>query len=203
MAPVSMREIVLASGNRGKQAELAPLFAAHGIALLNQGELGIASAPEEGLTFVENALAKARHVTAIAERPALADDSGLIVDALHGAPGVRSARFAGAGSDDAANNRRLLAELDRRRNRRARFHCVLVLMRHAADPAPLIATGTWEGEILDAPRGSGGFGYDPLFLDPDLGRSAAELSRDEKAAVSHRGRAVQALLEGLEDWLRT
>ncbi|TVS15728.1 MAG: RdgB/HAM1 family non-canonical purine NTP pyrophosphatase [Gammaproteobacteria bacterium] len=193
-------EIVLASGNRGKQAELAPLFAEFGLALLNQGELGIEPAPEEGLTFVENALAKARHVAARAERPALADDSGLIVDALHGAPGVRSARFAGLDADDAANNRRLLADLAGRRNRRARFHCVLVLLRHAADPAPLIATGTWEGEILTEPRGSHGFGYDPLFLDPILHRSAAEMERAEKASVSHRGQAVRALLAQLGSW---
>ncbi len=196
-------EIVLASGNRGKQAELAPLFAEFGLALLTQAELGIEPAPEEGLTFVENALAKARHVAALAERPALADDSGLIVDALHGAPGVRSARFAGLDADDAANNRRLLADLKGRRNRRARFHCVLVLLRHAADPAPLIATGTWEGEILTEPRGGHGFGYDPLFLDPALGRSAAELERKEKAAVSHRGQAVRALLAQLGSWRGT
>lgn len=197
---MSAHTVVLASGNRGKQAELQPLFADFGLSLTNQAELGIVPAPEEGLTFVENALAKARHVAGQSGRPALADDSGLIVDALGGAPGVHSARYAGTDADDAANNALLLEALAGRANRSARFHCVLVLMQSAEDPAPLIASGSWEGEILTAPRGSHGFGYDPLFFDRKLGKSAAELDRDAKTRVSHRGQAVRALLEALGSW---
>lgn len=200
MASVSAHTIVLASGNRGKQAELHPLFAEHGFSLVTQTELGIEGAAEDGLTFVENALAKARHVAERSGLPALADDSGLIVDALGGAPGVHSARYAGPEADDAANNARLLEALAGESRRSARFHCVLVLLRSASDPAPLIASGSWEGEILEVPRGSHGFGYDPLFFDPSLGSSAAQLDREAKAQVSHRGQAVRALLEGLGRW---
>lgn len=192
-----MKEIVLASGNRGKLAELEPLFAEFGMRLLPQSEFQVDPAPEDGLTFVENALAKARHVTLQTGRPALADDSGLIVDALGGAPGVHSARFAGEQADDGDNNARLLADLGAREDRTARFCCVLVLLQAPADPLPLISSGTWEGEILTAPRGEGGFGYDPLFLDPRLGKTAAELSREDKAAVSHRGKAVRTLRAAL------
>ena len=192
--------IVLATGNRGKQVELEPLFANFGFKLTTQAELGIDPAPEDGLTFVENALAKARHVAERSGRPALADDSGLIVDALSGAPGVRSARYAGPEADDRANNARLLEALAGQSNRSARFHCVLVLLRSAEDPAPLMASGSWEGQILEAPRGSHGFGYDPLFFDPQLGKCAAELERDAKTQVSHRGQAVRALLESLGSW---
>lgn len=199
---VSARTLVLASGNQGKLEELSPLLEPHGFELLTQTELGIEPAPEDGLTFVENALAKARHAAARSGLPALADDSGLAVDSLGGAPGVRSARYAGPAADDAANNARLLAELDGIRQRRARFHCVLVLLRSADDPAPLIASGSWEGEILETPRGEQGFGYDPLFFIPPLGHSAAELERSAKAAVSHRGQAVRQLLAALPHWLR-
>ncbi len=192
-----MSEIVLASGNRGKLAELTPLFAEFSLTLRPQSEFNVDPAPEDGLTFVENALAKARHVAEQTGRPALADDSGLIVDALGGAPGVHSARYAGPDADDAANNARLLQALADQQDRRARFCCVLVLLQSATDPLPLIASGTWEGEILTAPRGQGGFGYDPLFLDPASGRAAAELSRAEKAAISHRGKAVRALQAAL------
>lgn len=200
MATVSADSIVLATGNRGKQAELEPLLARFGFSLTTQTELGIDPAPEDGLTFVENALAKARHAAACSGRPALADDSGLIVDVLGGAPGVRSARYAGPGATDSDNNALLLESLTGHSDRRARFHCVLVLLRSACDPAPLIASGSWEGEILTAPRGSHGFGYDPLFFDPALGRSAAELDREAKARVSHRGQAARALLDALGSW---
>lgn len=197
---MNAHSIVLASGNRGKQAELEPLFAGFGLSLSTQADLGIDPAPEDDLTFVENALAKARHVAERSGRPALADDSGLIVDALGGAPGVHSARYAGPKADDGANNARLLDALAGEVDRRARFMCVLVLLQSAEDPAPLIASGSWEGEILQAPRGSHGFGYDPLFFDRTLGKSAAELDRNAKARVSHRGQAVRALLEALGSW---
>lgn len=191
-------EVVLASGNAGKHAELLPLFADAGLVLRPQSEFGVGPGPEDAPTFVENALSKARHVARATGRAALADDSGLIVDALGGAPGVHSARFSGEDATDARNNALLLERMDGVTDRRARFCCVLVLLRHAEDPLPLIARGLWEGEILTAPRGDGGFGYDPLFLDPASGRAAAELSRAEKAAISHRGRAVRALVPLLE-----
>jgi XTP/dITP diphosphohydrolase len=197
---VSAPRVVLASGNRGKLAELGALLAEAGLDLRPQSEYGVGPGPEDAPSFVENALSKARHVAAATGLPALADDSGIIVDALGGAPGVRSARFAAdagvAGADegdDGANNALLLERLTGVADRRARFCCVLVLVRTPDDPLPLIASGTWEGEILDAPRGEGGFGYDPLFLDPETGRAAAELDRDAKAARSHRGAAVRAL----------
>ncbi|MEE4301901.1 MAG: RdgB/HAM1 family non-canonical purine NTP pyrophosphatase [Pseudomonadales bacterium] len=192
-------EIVLASGNAGKLAELAPLFAEHGWTLRPQSEFGVGPGPEDDPTFVENALSKARHVARRTGRAALADDSGLLVPALGGAPGVHSARFSGEGATDASNNALLLERLAGVTDRRARFCCLLVLLRSAEDPLPLIATGEWAGEILATPRGAGGFGYDPLFLDPASGRTAAELTREEKAAVSHRGRAVRALARLLAD----
>ncbi len=192
-------EIVLASGNAGKRAELAPLFAEHGFTLRPQSDFDVGPGPEEDPTFLENALSKARHVARATGRAALADDSGLIVPALGGAPGVHSARFSGEHATDATNNALLLERLADVTDRRARFCCVLVLLRGADDPLPLIATGEWAGEILTAPRGMGGFGYDPLFLDPASGRTAAELTREEKAAASHRGRAVRALAPLLAD----
>jgi len=186
-------EIVLASGNRGKHAELLPLFAEHGFTLRPQDEFGVGPGPEDAPTFVENALSKARHVAKATGRAVLADDSGLCVAALGGAPGVHSALYAGEHGNDAANNALLLERLAGVEDRRACFCCVLVLLRHAEDPLPLIAEGRWEGSILEAPRGEGGFGYDPLFLDPASGKAAAELAREEKSAISHRGRAVAAL----------
>ena len=196
---MSTRTIVLASGSAGKLAELAPLFAAQGMTLVTQAELGVGPGPEEAPTFIENALSKARHVSAATGRPAIADDSGIIVPALGGDPGVHSARYAGVDhvDDDArdiANNRLLLERMQGIEDRRAVFCCVLVVLRHADDPLPLIAQGHWHGELLSAPRGEGGFGYDPLFLDPDTSRSAAELNREEKSSRSHRGRAVRALI---------
>jgi XTP/dITP diphosphohydrolase len=188
-------EIVLASGNAGKLAELRELLAAAGHVLRAQSEFGIADAEETGLTFIENALLKARHASAATGLPALADDSGLCVDALGGAPGLYSARYAGGHGDSARNIERLLGELrdvpDAART--ARFHCALALLRSADDPRPLVAEGSWEGRILREPRGARGFGYDPVFLDPENGVSAAELDPAIKNAISHRGRALATL----------
>ena len=187
--------LVLASSNKGKLAELQPLLAGAGYELVTQGELGISDAIEDGHTFVENALIKARHACRGSGLPALADDSGIVVDALNGAPGLRSARYAGGHGDAAGNNRKLLAELQGvpEAKRTARFVAVIVLLRHAEDPLPLVAQGVWEGRVLTAPRGENGFGYDPLFFDPLLGRGAAELDPELKNQVSHRGKALQAL----------
>jgi XTP/dITP diphosphohydrolase len=194
---------VLATANRGKVTELKSLLAENGLASLAvsaQADLGVESAPETGITFVENALLKARHAARATGRPAIADDSGLCVAALGGAPGVRSARFAGADADERANVEKLLAALAAEPNQRsARFHCVLVALEEAEDPAPLIACGTWDGVIARVPAGSGGFGYDPVFFDPTLGRTAAELPVAVKNRVSHRGAALKALVELLKN----
>ena len=193
---MKLSRVVLASNNAGKLRELAELLAPLGVALVNQASLGIGEAEEPHATFVENAIAKARHAALASGLPALADDSGICVEALGGAPGVHSARWAalaGGEKSDAANNARLLRELAGAADRSAWYVCVLVLMRSADDPQPLIAEGTWHGEVVDAPRGSGGFGYDPYFLLPELGRTAAELSAAEKHAVSHRGQAMRRL----------
>ncbi len=194
-----MNKLVLASGNAGKLAEFNRLLADAGIEVVAQQTLGVADAEETGLTFVENALLKARHASRHTGLPALADDSGLCVDALGGAPGLYSARYAGVHGDHAANIAKLLGELDglpeARRN--AHFHCTLVLVRHADDPDPLIAQGRWHGQILTAPRGAGGFGYDPVFLDPAHGVSAAEMPAALKNAISHRGQALAELRKQL------
>ena len=188
-------DVVVASGNIGKVAELSRLFAPLALNLRLQSEFAVVPAEETGLTFVENAILKARAAAKQTGLPALADDSGLEVDALHGAPGVRSARYAQSGRTD-DNNARLLAALDGvpDAERRARFHCVLVFMRHADDPVPLIAQGSWEGSILREARGSGGFGYDPLFYLPDRQASAAELDAGVKNSISHRGLAAKQML---------
>ena len=192
---------VLATANSGKVAELSALLAEAGIDLrvTAQSELGVEAPPETGATFVENALQKARHAARITGLPAIADDSGLVVAALGGAPGVRSARFAGEKADDGANVAKLLAALGPSLDRSARFHCVLVALRSPNDAAPAIATGSWTGQIAQAPRGSGGFGYDPVFFDPTLGRTAAELDTAEKNRVSHRGTALRGLIELLKN----
>lgn len=195
-----MNRVVLASSNPGKQREFDQLLAPLGVTIVRQTELGIIDAEEPHVTFVENALAKARHASRHARLPALADDSGICVEALGGAPGVHSARFAGIAAPtrdaiDAANNAKLIAMLATHANRRAHYYCVIVLVRHAEDPEPLIAEGRWLGEVIDTPRGAGGFGYDPYFLIPALGRTAAELAPDEKNRSSHRGRAAARLLE--------
>jgi XTP/dITP diphosphohydrolase len=192
-----MSRIVLASGNAGKLREFADLLADAGIELMPQSAFNTPP-PETAVTFVENAIAKARHAARHSGLPAIADDSGLEVDALDGAPGVYSARFAGEHGDDAQNNRKLLAELKgvATQQRTARYRAVLVYLGAPADPAPLIAQGTWEGRIGEAPQGTGGFGYDPLFVLPD-GRTAAELPADEKNRVGHRGQALAALRHAL------
>ena len=189
--------IVLASGNAGKLAELQRILAPLGVTLRPQSDYRMPEVEETGLTFVENALLKARAAAAHSGLPAIADDSGLEVDALQGAPGIRSARYAEGG--DAANNAKLLEALDGvpESGRSARYQCVLVYLRHPADPTPLICNGSWEGRILAAPRGDGGFGYDPLFWVPECGCSAAELDAAEKNRISHRARASAALLEAL------
>ncbi len=190
--------LVLASNNRGKLAEFAQLLAPLGFALKAQGELGIPEAEEPHATFVENALAKARHAARLSGLPALADDSGICVPALGGAPGVYSARFAGEPKSDASNNAKLVKELTAHADKSAYYYCVLVCLRHADDPQPVIAEGRWDGEIVSEPRGAGGFGYDPHFLVRDLGKTAAELSADEKNRLSHRGQAMRALIGKLQ-----
>ncbi len=189
--------LVLASNNRGKLAELSQLLSPLGFALTPQGELGIPEADEPYLTFVENALAKARHAARQSGLPALADDSGICVPALGGAPGVLSARYAGEPKADAANNAKLVRELARQADKSAYYYCVLVFVRQADDPQPVIADGRWPGEIVDKPRGQGGFGYDPHFLVRGLGRTAAELGAEEKNRLSHRGQALRSLVEKL------
>jgi XTP/dITP diphosphohydrolase len=192
-----MKRLVLASNNAKKMKELDALLAPLGFEVIAQGSLGISEAEEPHVTFVENALAKARHAARHSGLPALADDSGLCVRALGGAPGVISARYGGEPKSDARNNEKLLAELAGQADRAAHFVSVLVLVRHADDPQPLIAEGEWHGEILPALRGDGGFGYDPLFYLPEFDQTAAELDAATKNRVSHRGRAMQQLIERL------
>lgn len=203
-----MSRWVLASGNAGKLREFADLLRPLAIEVVPQGELGVTDAEETGLSFVENAILKARHAAAATGLPALADDSGLEVDALDGAPGIYSARYsarAGGAHSDAANIDRLLAALAEvgPERRTARFQCVLAFMRHATDPTPLIVQRSWEGRILDAPAGADGFGYDPVFEVRELGRSAAELDKATKNRLSHRGQALAAFLPLLEQRLQT
>jgi XTP/dITP diphosphohydrolase len=190
--------LVLASNNAKKLKELSEILAPLGWELVPQGELGVPEAEEPHLTFVENALAKARHAAQLTGLPALADDSGLCVDALGGAPGVFSARYAGEPKSDARNNEKLLADLAGESNRAAHFTCLLVFVRHADDPQPLIAEGEWHGEIIAEHRGAGGFGYDPLFFVPSAGQTAAEMPAAAKHQLSHRGQALQVLVERLQ-----
>ncbi|MCO4891880.1 RdgB/HAM1 family non-canonical purine NTP pyrophosphatase [Cupriavidus sp. WGtm5] len=196
-----MQRLVLASNNPGKLREFGALLAPLGFDVVTQGELGIPEAEEPFATFVENALAKARHASRLAGLPALADDSGICVQALGGAPGVYSARYAqmaGQAKSDSANNAYLVSQLAGKLNRHAYYYCVLVFVRHADDPCPIIAEGVWHGEVVDAPRGAGGFGYDPHFLLPALGKTAAELPPEEKNRVSHRAQALRALVARLQ-----
>ncbi|NUT59741.1 RdgB/HAM1 family non-canonical purine NTP pyrophosphatase [Herbaspirillum sp. C9C3] len=188
------QKIVMASNNAGKLKEFASLLGEIGLDVRPQGEFDVPEAEEPFGTFVENALAKARHAARLTGLPALADDSGVCVNALGGAPGVYSARYAGEPKSDANNNARLIAELAAHADKSAYYYCVLVYVRHADDPQPVIADGLWKGEIIDHPRGQGGFGYDPYFLLPALGKTAAELTAAEKNAVSHRGQALRALV---------
>jgi XTP/dITP diphosphohydrolase len=197
-----MRRLLLASGNPGKLREFRQLLAPLGIEVVPQSELDVPDADEPHGTFIENALAKARHACRHAGLPAFADDSGICVDALGGEPGVRSARYAEPASarredQDRRNNEKLVAVLDGRRDRGAHYYCVIVLVRRPEDPQPLIAEGRWRGEVIPTPRGAGGFGYDPYFLLPGLGRTAAELEPDEKNAISHRGQALARMVEML------
>ena len=196
-----MQKVVLATGNPGKVRELAHLLADFGLDVVAQTELGVESAEETGLTFIENAILKARHAAAITGLPAIADDSGLAVDILGGAPGIYSARYAGLEASDQQNLDKLLVTLKDvpQGQRCAQFHCVLVYMRHAEDPTPIVCHGSWDGEILFAEAGKGGFGYDPIFQVPALGKSAAELTREEKSAVSHRGQALKLLLAAMKE----
>ena len=189
--------VVAATGNRGKLTEIRRLFAGLELALLAQSELGIESPEETGASFIENALIKARHAASIAGLPAIADDSGLAVAALDGRPGVHSARYAGPQASDAGNIAKLLAQLDGLTGdeRSAAFYCVAVFVASQDDPDPLVAEGVWAGRILEQPRGHGGFGYDPVFYDPAAGKSAAEMTAEEKNAASHRGRAFRRLAE--------
>ena len=192
-------QLVIASNNRGKISEFTHLLSPLGLVPVPQGELGVGEAEEPAITFAENAILKARHAARETGLPALADDSGLAVDALNGAPGVRSARYAGANASDLDNLKALLEAMvnvpDGQRG--AQFHCVLVYLRHADDPTPIICHGRWPGSILRAPQGAGGFGYYPIFLCPEKNCSASELSRDEKNRISHRGRALVLLMEQL------
>ncbi|WP_118179442.1 RdgB/HAM1 family non-canonical purine NTP pyrophosphatase [Paraburkholderia phosphatilytica] len=203
-AATGLRKVVLASNNAGKLREFAALLAGLGIELIPQGELGVPEAEEPYPTFVENALTKARHASKLTGLPALADDSGLCVKALRGAPGVYSARYAqlaGREKSDAANNARLIEELVGHDDRSAHYFCVLALVRHADDPEPLIAEGRWHGAIVDTPRGAHGFGYDPHFFVPALNATAAELDPATKNATSHRAIAMKKLLARLPEAL--
>ncbi|MBS1190574.1 MAG: Ham1-like protein [Rhodocyclaceae bacterium] len=193
-----MKKLVLASNNAKKVKELQAMLAPFGFELVTQGELGVPEAEEPHCTFVENALAKARHASRLTGLPALADDSGLCVKALDGAPGVQSARYAGEPKSDARNNEKLLAEMTGQENRTAHFVCVLVLVRSADDPRPIIAEGDWQGEIITEYRGTHGFGYDPLFYVPAFGKTAAELESGTKNGLSHRGQAIRLLAERLK-----
>ena len=192
-----MKKLVLASNNPGKLREFAQLLAPLDYEVLPQAAFGVPEAEEPHVTFVENALAKARHAARLTGLPALADDSGICAAALGGAPGVYSARYAGEPKSDQRNNEKLIAALADKADRRAHYVCVLVLVHHADDPQPLIAEGEWHGEIIATPRGAGGFGYDPYFLLPQLGLTGAELPAEQKNAISHRGKALAILIEKL------
>jgi XTP/dITP diphosphohydrolase len=191
------QRLILASNNAGKLKEFSELLGPIGFELHTQGEFNVPEAEEPFATFVENALAKARHASRLTGLPALADDSGVCVNALGGAPGVYSARYAGEPKSDTRNNEKVIADLAAHADKSAYYYCVLVYVRHADDPQPVIADGAWHGEIIAKPRGSNGFGYDPYFLLPLLGKTAAELSPQEKNAISHRGQALRALVAKL------
>ena len=195
--------IVIATGNAGKLRELDQMLGGLGIEVVAQSALGIEPGDETGDTFVANALQKARHAASLSGLPAIADDSGLVVDALDGAPGIYSARYAGPGATDEENVDKLLAALESHDHRDAFFHCAAVFIRDADDGAPIVAEASWHGSISRARSGSGGFGYDPVFFVPELGRNSAELSAAEKNARSHRGKAVAALVEQLAASLKS
>ncbi|WP_413438491.1 RdgB/HAM1 family non-canonical purine NTP pyrophosphatase [Sulfuriferula sp. GW1] len=192
-----MQKLVVASNNPGKLREISRILAPLGFEAVPQSAYNVPEAEEPYVTFVENCIAKARHAAHQTGLPALADDSGICVDALGGAPGVYSARYAGEPKSDQRNNEKLIAALAGQSNRQAHYYCVIVYLRHADDPQPLIAEGSWHGEIIDTPRGDGGFGYDPYFLVPALGKTGAELAPDEKNTISHRGKALLQLVDKL------
>jgi XTP/dITP diphosphohydrolase len=192
------QRLILASNNAGKLREFSEILGPIGFELHPQGEFNVPEADEPHATFVENALEKARHASRLTGLPALADDSGVCVNAFNGAPGVWSARFAGEPKSDARNNEKMIADLAPHADKSAYYYCVLVYVRHPDDPQPVIADGRWNGEMIPTPRGSGGFGYDPYFYIPSLGKCAAELSPAEKNALSHRGQALRALVEKLK-----
>ncbi|MRW86484.1 RdgB/HAM1 family non-canonical purine NTP pyrophosphatase [Pseudoduganella sp. FT26W] len=192
------QRLILASNNKGKLKEFNELLSTVGFSVHAQGEYDVPEADEPFHTFVENALQKARHASRLTGLPALADDSGVCVNALGGAPGVLSARFAGEPKSDARNNEKMIAELAKHEDKSAYYYCVLVFVRHADDPQPVIADGRWNGVMIDTPHGDGGFGYDPYFFIPALGKCAAELAPEEKNALSHRGQALRALVEKLK-----
>ncbi|HEX8873048.1 MAG TPA: RdgB/HAM1 family non-canonical purine NTP pyrophosphatase [Nitrosospira sp.] len=192
-----MRKLVIASSNTGKLREIGHLLAPLGIEPVPQAAFNVSEADEPHCTFVENALAKARHAAKFTGLPSLADDSGICVNALNGNPGVLSARYAGEPRSDERNNRKLVEVLRDQADRRAHYYCVIVLVRHAGDPQPIIADGSWHGEIIPEPRGEGGFGYDPYFFLPELGKTAAELPMEYKNRISHRGKALARLIESI------
>jgi len=199
------RLLVLASGNAGKLLELSSMLTPLGWTVRSQGDWKISEAVEDGLSFIENALIKARHAARCTGLQALGDDSGLLVDALNGKPGIYSSRYAGASADDEANNQKLLKALRGvpGPERAAHFYCAVVFVRHAEDPAPLISTGTWPGRILEQPRGEGGFGYDPIFWVPGYECSSAELPPEVKNSLSHRGQALRSLITQMKDEFRS
>jgi XTP/dITP diphosphohydrolase len=190
-----IKKIVIASANPGKLCEIEAILSPLGIGTVSQRQLGIPDADEPHLTFLENALAKARHASELSGLPALADDSGICVDALQGAPGVHSARYAGEPKSDARNNEKLVRDLADKTDRRAHYYAAIVLIRHANDPQPIVAEGTWHGEIILTPRGTNGFGYDPYFYLPTLGKTSAELDPEHKNRISHRARALSQLVQ--------
>ena len=192
-----MQKLVIASNNPGKLREISRILAPLGFEAVPQSAFNVPEAEEPHVTFIENCLTKARHAARLTGLPALADDSGICVDALGGAPGVYSARFAGEPKSDQRNNEKLIAELAGHSNRRAHYYCVIVYLRHADDPQPIIAEGSWHGEIIDTPHGDGGFGYDPYFWLPELGKTGAELDADVKNGMSHRGQALRELVRRL------
>ncbi len=193
-----LKKLLIASNNQGKLREIGELLAPLAIDVAPQSEFNISEADEPYVTFVENALAKARHASRSSGLPALADDSGICVSALSGAPGVNSARYAGEPKSDERNNLKLIEVLKNQTDRHAYYYCVIVLVRHADDPQPIIVDGSWHGEIIDQPRGTGGFGYDPYFYLPEFGKTSAELTAEQKNQISHRGQALVKLVQILQ-----
>jgi XTP/dITP diphosphohydrolase len=197
-----MQKLVIASSNSGKLREIDQLLKPLGIEVLPQSVFNVSESEEPYSTFIENALVKARHASRCTGLPALADDSGICVNTLNGKPGILSARYAGEPRSDERNNQKLVDVLTDQADRKAHYYCVIVLLRHPDDPQPLIADGTWQGEIVLSPRGAGGFGYDPYFFLPGLGKTAAELSAEQKNRISHRGKALARLVERIAEETR-